>query len=296
MKSLLLLLFITTSISLLSQNVGVGTTTPSEKLDVNGNINVSGTIKANGVDGNPNQVLMKNGIGTMQWGDLCDYKNIASFSLTGAGSWTVPPGVTKIAIEAWGAGGGGSSYGGGGGGGYCRALFTVTPGSLVNFNIGVGGNGGGTNANNGTFTQVIVGGVTLTASGGEGSGFTAGIPSFITNAPGGYYLVSAGFTAHTGMRGDFGKPNLHTFLQSSTSTFLEVLSGGDGGNGANSINTGGTGAYRMIDAGSFAVLRNQSTYFGRSPGGGGGGGFTMLSTGGFGNGSVGGNGMVIIHY
>ncbi len=34
-----------------SQNTGIGTTTPTEKLHVNGNINVSGTIKANSVDG-----------------------------------------------------------------------------------------------------------------------------------------------------------------------------------------------------------------------------------------------------
>jgi hypothetical protein len=37
-----------------AQNVGVGITNPAEQLDVNGNINVTGTIKANGVDGTAN--------------------------------------------------------------------------------------------------------------------------------------------------------------------------------------------------------------------------------------------------
>ena len=31
-----------------SQNVGIGTVTPSEKLDVNGNINVAGQVKVAG--------------------------------------------------------------------------------------------------------------------------------------------------------------------------------------------------------------------------------------------------------
>jgi hypothetical protein len=51
-----------------AQNVGIGNSSPAEKLDVTGNINVTGTIKANGVDGTPNQVLMKNNAGNLEWG------------------------------------------------------------------------------------------------------------------------------------------------------------------------------------------------------------------------------------
>jgi|GEM_PF-4636566 len=43
-----------------AQNAGIGTISPSQKLDVNGNINLTGTIKANGVNGTAGQVLMKN--------------------------------------------------------------------------------------------------------------------------------------------------------------------------------------------------------------------------------------------
>jgi hypothetical protein len=50
-----------------AQNVGIGTILPSEKLDVAGNINITGSIKANGVDGSNGQVLKSNGDGTMSW-------------------------------------------------------------------------------------------------------------------------------------------------------------------------------------------------------------------------------------
>jgi hypothetical protein len=50
-----------------SQNVGVGTTTPVEKLDVAGNIKTTGEIKPNGTAGQAGQVLTSNGNGTMQW-------------------------------------------------------------------------------------------------------------------------------------------------------------------------------------------------------------------------------------
>src|ERR1043165_6166369 len=147
MRYTVIFLLIFLSIKINAQNVGVGTTTPIEKLDVNGNINVTGTIKANGVDGTANQVLMKNGSGALTWGDLCDYKNYALFRTTGNQTWIVPTGVTQIVVEAWGAGGGGSQYCGGGGGGYARALYTVVPGQTISMDIPLGGAGGATPAN-----------------------------------------------------------------------------------------------------------------------------------------------------
>src|ERR1043165_6003098 len=125
MRYTVIFLLIFLSIKINAQNVGVGTTTPIERLDVNGNINVTGTIKANGIDGTANQVLMKNGSGNLAWGDLCDYKHAVSL-FNATGTWNVPAGVTRIFIEVWGAGGGGNSFGGGGGGTYIAAPFTVT--------------------------------------------------------------------------------------------------------------------------------------------------------------------------
>ncbi len=70
-----------------------------------------------------------------------------------AGTFTVPPGVTTIIVECWGAGGagGGSSAstvrggGGGAGGAYARKTLSVVPGT--NYAVTVGGiTTGGTTA------------------------------------------------------------------------------------------------------------------------------------------------------
>lgn len=100
--NLYLLLFFYTNISK-SQNLGINKTNPTESLDVNGNINLSGTIKANGVDCLANQVLMKNNTGAMVWGNLADY------DMNGAQGYSSGEG-----------GGGGRQYGGSGG--YLRVI------------------------------------------------------------------------------------------------------------------------------------------------------------------------------
>jgi hypothetical protein len=157
------------SLSLAAQNVGINNPTPAEKLDVNGNINVTGTIKANGVDGTANQVLMKNSSGNLAWGDICNYKNAVTLTSTSGGTWTVPANVTSILVEVWGAGGGGNILAGGGGGGYCRAHFTVAPGATVSYNAGTGGTGSiSSSAVNGSSSQCTVNGIPVTGYGGGG--------------------------------------------------------------------------------------------------------------------------------
>src|SRR5687767_3732753 len=88
-------------ISVSAQHVGIGVVDPAEKLDVNGNINLSGKIIANGVAGQEGQALITNSSGNMVWGDLSSYKNFVTFSTVGSGTWVVPAGVTKIYAEAW---------------------------------------------------------------------------------------------------------------------------------------------------------------------------------------------------
>lgn len=55
------------SINAMSQNVGIGTNTPSEKLEVNGNIKISGNINLNGNTGTEGQVLTSQGINPPTW-------------------------------------------------------------------------------------------------------------------------------------------------------------------------------------------------------------------------------------
>jgi trimeric autotransporter adhesin len=286
------LLFSSTSFA---QNVGVGTTTPVERLDVNGNINVTGTIKANGVDGTANQVLMKNNLGALSWGDLCDYKLMATFT-NGPGTWTVPAGVTKIVVEAWGAGGGGGNIGGGGGGGYVKARFTVAPGDNISYTIGVGGAGMSSSVGvAGGASTVSVGSYTVTANGGSGGSSNSanvivalGGQGSVTGAP-----ANLDFMVLTGAS---GKISMSDFITRG-STIYEHASGGAGGDGANSQHTGSAGRMQFQIAGSpFTIVRVSNTSTAGRPGGGGGSGTSMVVAGTTGIGSDGGPGLVIIHY
>jgi hypothetical protein len=281
---------ILSSFHLFAQNVGVGTTTPVEKLDVNGNINVTGTIKANGVDGAANQVLMKNGSGALTWGDLCDYKNYALFRATGTQSWVVPAGVTQIVVEAWGAGGGGSQYCGGGGGGYARALYTVVPGQTISMDIPLGGAGGATPAN-GNYTSVFVGPNGLFALGGWRGGTSA---TSISAGMGGGADVAGNFQNFTYIMGEPGEIATIKFISSGTTSY-ETTEGGYGGNAANSSNTRGTPGYRLNQLPAGTGIRHAFPEPGRQPGGGGGAGYALVSPGNV-NGAAGGPGMVLIHY
>jgi hypothetical protein len=68
----------------LAQNVGIGTTTPTERLQVNGNLRLSGEIKPGGTAGQAGQVLQSNGNGTMQWNTL---SNSSPGTNLGFGYW-----------------------------------------------------------------------------------------------------------------------------------------------------------------------------------------------------------------
>jgi uncharacterized protein YjbI with pentapeptide repeats len=75
------------------------------------------------------------------------------FNTPGNGTWTVPDGVTSIKLSAWGGGGaGGSTHndvvttanikaGGGAGASYASRIVTVSPGDVISFTVGKGGEG-----------------------------------------------------------------------------------------------------------------------------------------------------------
>jgi len=64
-------------------NVGINNLTPAEKLDVNGNINMSGALMINGSPGTTGQVLTSNGAGDTQWKNAA-YSNTTRFYLIGS--------------------------------------------------------------------------------------------------------------------------------------------------------------------------------------------------------------------
>ena len=115
---------------------------------------------------------------------------------TASAPFTVPAGVTSLAVEAWGTGGGGGGgagvfCGGGGGagaGGFVKGVVAVTPGEALDAVVGTGGAGGNGGPAGGDGTPGGAGGDTglgphgsppaIVAQGGGGGG--AGT----TSAPG----------------------------------------------------------------------------------------------------------------
>lgn len=283
--------FIIVSASLFSQNVGINQPIPSEKLDVNGNINLTGTIKTNGVDGLANQILMKNNGGLLAWGDLGSYKNFASFLATG--SWIVPTGVTKITIELWGAGGGGASVGGGGGGGYILGQFNVSAGSLINFTVGTNGAGASnsiSSGGSGTNSSVTIEGNFISALGGQGVSYNSS-GAYFASGLGGGFNSTVGFNSYLGLVGQNGIVTKKSYGQSNATTFHEIAEMGSGGNAANTQNTGGIGVFYDLIIGSNPPIndvRFSGATASKVPGGGGGSYFV--------NSSSGSNGMIVIHY
>lgn len=193
--------------------------------------------------------------------------NFQIFDVKGNYTFTVPPGVSAILVEAWGGGGGGggSSFGatdaggggGGGGGGYGKSIISVTPGQVFNLVVGAGGAKG------------IGSGVVCCINGGDGgdggdSTFGPGPLLRATGGAGGKGPVFVGGNI-AGQAGQGGTANGigSVFIAmggtggTATWTYLSNLScsGASGG----SAGGGGGGGGGQLSPGS-------------PPGGGGGGG------------------------
>jgi hypothetical protein len=59
---------------LFAQNVGINKTAPTEALDVVGNINLTGTIKTNGVDGTAGKILAQSSSNSLSWRSATRYR------------------------------------------------------------------------------------------------------------------------------------------------------------------------------------------------------------------------------
>lgn len=170
--------------------------------------------------------------------------NIQVFDSPGTNQFTIPTGVTQIAVEIWGGGGGGgnatdSLHGaGGGGGGYGKGSFAVTAGANYSVVVGAGGNAfsaGGSSSFGGL----------ISAGGGFGGTNSA---NFIPGGAGGSSAAPINITGGTGQ----------------WTSYL-------GGNYGGSAGQGGSGG--VGDNGSGGGN-------GQVPGGGGGGGFNFSDAGG----------------
>ncbi len=286
MKKLFLLISAFSFLETYSQNVGIGNPAPSEKLDVNGNINVSGTIKANGAAGHNGDVLMSTGAG-ITWGSFSNYKHSAIFTSPGPGTWIVPAGITEIMVEGWGAGAAGTTLTGGSSGGYARTTLTVTPAATANTNVGAGSSSSAFVTSAGGNTTFSIGGITMTAFGAGGSDWSnnslnigyPGVPGTFVIAPSNINLF--------GLPGRLGGANNVLYQQYAAGSFSVITYYGTGGPSVGlSTTDANPGDMTEYHGATFITGHYVKNTF--TPGGGGGGGT--------GSGYRGGDGMVVIWY
>ncbi len=185
-----------------NERLGIGTSTPSSKLDVTGDVSVTGKLKITDGTEAVGKVLMSNGTGTGTWTypasalpSVNPSATTVSITTSNSSAFIVPSGVYSLNLEAVGGSGGGggsgcarstsifaaaiSGYGGGGGGGeYGSMILNVNPGDIIGVTIGNAGNAGtggvgagtnGTAGTDGTTTIITINAnVVLTVNGGKG--------------------------------------------------------------------------------------------------------------------------------
>lgn len=274
--------------------VGINNINPAQRLDVNGNVNINGSLLANGVDGTAGQVLMKNTSGIFSWGNISggqQYEHSIGFSPGFSNispvntNWVIPAGVTKLFIEVWGPGGGGAAGGGGGGGGYGASEWQVTPGATVAISFGGIGLGetSSTAATNAGNTVVTINSVTLTAYGGEAAASGGGGFGGSANTNSSLPVIVAG--------GSHGEVTKEQYGQYNSTVFYTARLGGNGGQGGNTSIANQNGGFRSFNNSTNAIIKTIYGGPGVSPGGGGGGDASGVAIA-----NYGGTGLVIIHY
>lgn len=219
-------------------------------------------------------------------------------TFTTSGTFTVPPGVTTIQVEAWGGGGAGggttnaarATGGGGAGGTYTlNSSVAVTPGQVITVTVGAGGVGV-SNANGGAGgTSTFASTIPVTAAGGGGGARNTGATNLTLNGAGA--IASVGVTRNGGSGG--------------TGNATTSTSGNSGGGGGGAGATGNGGNASGITAGTGGTGGGGNGAAGRNSDGdgidatalsGGGGGARSSGTGANRAGGDGYRGQIIVTY
>ena len=209
---------------------------------------------------------LKNGV------DLAGGKSIAIITTPGAGTWTVPAGITTAVVEMVGGGGGGAwtvsnpLFGGGSGAYQVYWLTGLIPGALMNLNVGAGGPGGTAGSTPGASG-------TRTWFGTTGTYADLGTGGNIAAAPGAGGVSVRGAT-YMGIDGEGSPVSGATQSTGGRPPWLRTTT---------KALTG-----QLTPAGSAGPA-------GLPYGGGGSGGDNTLGGGGA-NGGAGANGIIVIHY
>ncbi|PIF60487.1 LamG-like jellyroll fold domain-containing protein [Flavobacterium sp. 11] len=185
-------------------------------------------------------------------------------TFTTSGTFTVPPGVTNVQVEAWGGGGGGGGVignggkiqagGGGAGGSYTRATnVAVTSGNAITITVGAGGIG--VNRANGTTGGTSSFGATVTAIGGSGgnlgnNSLGAGGAATIGITRNGGAGANAITGASGGGGGGAGSTGNGGNASGSTAGVGGTIEGGNGATGTTSTGLDGSSAIALSGGGS----------------------------------------------
>lgn len=229
--------------------------------------------------------------------------NTQAFTSTGIFSFSVPSGVTKLAVLMVGGGGGGgggaapNESGGGGGAGAVvwNTAYAVAPSSAIRGYVALAGAGGGNTGAAGTAGQntyfgslIALGGSGGAGAGGNETGRGNGGGQSVNNTTQNHFIYNFGnqnsanqITVSLAAGSTFGFFDGGT--AAGTSLVSELAGGGAGasGNGGNAV------AATNAGNGGTGITLNGSSY-----GGGGGGGSYLITipagTGGTGGGAAGG--------
>ena len=291
--------------------VGIGTTSPSTPLQVNGTITaptLTGlSSPVNGSDAANKAYVDSHAGGGGTW---------HTQTFTSNGTWT-NPGVNSVQVVLSGGGGGGGGggfcnpygttyYTGGGGGGGGALVYLPNLPVTGNLSIAIGGGGsGGYGYNtqcgnslgcggNGGGTTTVSGGVfSISAAGGGGGGTNNGYGYINPGGGGGSGNTSGAFVLQGGGGGGGGFNGYPGGGGSPSASIFTGIGGGGAGGGSGAGGAGGGGSWGSGAAGANNYYNNGASAAAGSGAGGGGGGAPDGNPN-AGNGGNGGSGMAMI--
>jgi hypothetical protein len=238
--------------------------------------------------GTSGQVLTSGGPAAgVSWTTLSGYDGASTQLFTSPGSFSVPPGITKVKVTVIGGGGGGGAFvgpsnlGGGGGGSSgvnIQYVTGITPGASIPVTVGAGGTYAGGVGGTSSIGPFGPGGTVSQTGGSGGSNQSGGSGS----AGGGYGFN--GVRGQNGSPGPAGNGGSGAAIWSAPSDYTNVNAPTVTATYGNTINGLylSTGGFGNTGSGAQAGTR----------GGGGGGGFAPIN----GVGAAGGAGLVIVEW